>query len=257
MTAVEQIGPYTESEHEFGAPGRRLAVPPRRALNARYSHADGNDVAMGHVQRPAWRGRVHFLALMVAAPAVVVLVVLAQGPAWRRIGVVVYALGLCSMLLVSVIYHRWVHGLRARCAWRRADHATIFAAIAGSSTPIVIWAMPGGAGLVLLSAIWSVALTGAACKLARWARGDQAGTLMYAVVSALGALALPSLGARHGAAPALLVVAGGIVYVFGAACFAKRWPTLRPSVFSFHEVWHVCTAVAAGFHFAAIWILVT
>ncbi|CAN5384116.1 hemolysin III family protein [soil metagenome] len=258
MKAVEHIGVNTEWDHGVSSNGPpRAARSSRGALNARYSRADGNDVAIGHVQRPVWRGRVHFLALTVAVPAVLVLVVLAEGTTWRRIGVGVYALGLCSMLLVSVIYHRWVHGLRARSAWRRADHATIFAAIAGSATPITMWAMPGVAAVVLVSAIWSVAVIGAGCKLARWSRGDRAGTLLYAVAIALGAVAVPSLWARHGAGPAFLVVAGGIIYLFGAACFAKNWPTLRPSVFSFHEVWHVFTAVAAGLHFAAIWILAT
>ena len=33
---------------------------------------------------------------------------------------------------VSTVYHRWVHSARARERWRRADHAAIFAAIAGT-----------------------------------------------------------------------------------------------------------------------------
>jgi hemolysin III len=51
------------------------------------------------------------------------------------------------------------------------------------------------------------------------------------------------------------VVVGGVVYLVGAAGFAKRWPTLRPAVFSFHEVWHVFTVVAAVTQFAAIAML--
>ncbi len=256
MNAENQIGSCRE--REVASPGHTAtARTSRRALNARYSRADGNDVEMGHVQRPVWRGRVHLIALAVALPAMVVLLVYTDGTAWLRIGIAVYALGLCSMLLVSVIYHRWVHGLRSRSMWRRADHAMIFAAIAGSATPVVMWAMPGVAGVVLVSAIWSVAVIGAGFKLARWSRGDWAGTVMYAVASALGAVAVPSLWVRYGAGPALLVVAGGLIYLFGAACFARNWPTLRPSVFSFHEVWHVFTAVAAVLHFTAIWMLAT
>ena len=256
MNAEYQIGSLRECE--VGAPGHTPAArTPCRALNARFSRADGNDVQMGHVQRPIWRGRVHLIELTVAVPAMMVLFVFADATAWLRIGVAVYALGLCSMLLVSVTYHRWVHGLRTRCMWRRADHATIFAAIAGSATPVAMWAMPGVTGVVLVSAIWSVAVIGAGCKLARWPGGDWAGTVMYAVAGTLGALAIPSLWVRHGAGPALLVVASGITYLLGAACFARNWPTLRPSVFSFHEVWHVFTAVGAGFHFTAVWILAT
>lgn len=115
--------------------GRRRPMATRYALNARFSREDGDDVPMGHVLRPHWRGRVHVLALAVIAPAVLVLVASADGTVGTRVGVAVYAAGLCSMLFVSATYHRWVHGLRARSAWRRADHATIFAAIAGSPLP--------------------------------------------------------------------------------------------------------------------------
>jgi len=46
------------------------------------------------------------IELTVAVPAMVVLLLSADGTPWLRIGVAVYALGLCSMLLVSVTYHR-------------------------------------------------------------------------------------------------------------------------------------------------------
>jgi hemolysin III len=235
--------------------GRQDGMVIRPALNARFTRADGDDVPVGHVLRPAWRGRVHALALTVIAPALLALVMSVEGAAVTRVGVGVYAVGLCSTLSVSATYHRWVHGLGARCAWRRADHATIFAGIAGSATPIVMAALPGVAGRMLLVAIWSTAIVGAGCKLGRWESGDRAGTTMYAVTALLGALAVPALWLRHGPGPTLLVVAGGAVYLAGAACFARRWPTLRPAVFSFHEVWHVFTVVAAGLQLAAVWML--
>ena len=120
-----------------------------------------------------------------------------------------------------------------------------------------MWAVPGVAGGLLLGSIWSAAVVGAGCKLGRWGCGDRVGTTMYAVTTALGALAVPALWSRHGSTPALLVVAGGASYLVGAACFARHWPTLRPTVFSFHEVWHVFTVVAAGLQLAAIWMLAT
>jgi hemolysin III len=257
MNTVNQIDGWSWWPGAAVVGGRPTAYVARRPLNARFAREDGNDVPVGHPLRPMWRGRVHVLALIVIAPVVLVLVVSADGSVGRRIGVGVYAVALCSMLLVSATYHRWVHGLRARCAWRRADHATIFAGIAGTATPIVSSAIAGVGGLALLAAIWSAALVGAACKLARWWRGDRVGTVMYAVTVALGALAVPALWLRHGSGPALLVVTGGAVYLVGAVCFARNWPTLRPTVFSFHEVWHVFTVVGAGLQLAAIWILVT
>ena len=82
---------------------------------------------------------------------------------------------LCTMVGASATHHRWVHGLRARSAWRRVGHAAIFAAIAGSSTPIVMAALPGATGLMLAVAIRSAALLGARFKLSRWDGGDRVG----------------------------------------------------------------------------------
>lgn len=237
---------------DAGTPGGAL-----RALNVRFGVGDGNDVALGHVHRPTWRGRIHVIGLVVAVPAVTALLVSSTGDTRFRLGLVVYAVGLCAMLGASATYHRWVHGLRARTAWRRVDHAAIFAAIAGSSTPVVVAALPGATGFVLVAVVWSAALLGAWCKLSRWGGGDRAGTMMYAVTIVLGSAAVPWLWAREGVGPAALVVAGGVVYLVGAAGFAKRWPTLRPTVFSYHEVWHVFTVIAAVTQFVAICMLAT
>lgn len=254
MTTVRRAPtcPVLTDERRVGAPDGT-----RRALNVRFAIDDGNDVSLGHAHRPTWRGGIHVIGLSVALPAVIALVVSSNGGAGLRLALGVYAVGLCSMLGASATYHRWVHGLRARCAWRRIDHAAIFAAIAGSSTPIVVASLPGTTGVLLLAAVWSTALFGAWCKLSHWSRGDRVGTALYAVTIVVSAFAVPWLWARNGVGPAAFVIVGGVVYLVGAAGFAKRWPTLRPAVFSYHEVWHVFTIVAATTQFAAIWMLAT
>ena len=55
----------------------------------------------------------------------------------------------------------------------------------------------------------------------------------------------------------VLIIIGGVVYTLGAIGFTRRWPTLRPSVFGYHEVWHAATVVAAGAHLAAVWMITT
>ena len=225
-------------------------------LHQRFSAADGRDDPLGCDGRPAWRGRVHLLALCAAVPAFAALITAADGPR-ATVGACIYAAGLSSMLFASTTYHRWVHGLRARAAWRRADHAMIFAAIAASPTPIVLVAMPSALGVALLAAIWSVAVVGAGLKFGRWRRGDAVGTMLYAVVSVLAALALPALWAVGGVRAGLVYVFAGLLYIFGARWFARTWPRLRPSVFSYHEVWHVFTVAAAAAHFCTVWWVVT
>lgn len=161
------------------------------------------------------------------------------------------------MFAVSTTYHRWVNCLRMRAIWRRADHAMIFAAIAGSTTPIVLLTEPGASGFALIALIWAVALAGAGFKMARWHRGDAVGSGLYAAVGILSALTLPALWHKGGVRPAALFIIAGLMYVVGVVWFAKSFPTLRPTVFSYHEVWHVFTVIAAGAHFAAVWTIAT
>lgn len=231
-------------------------VRMRPPLSTRFSADAGADVPLGTPARPLWRGRVHLIGLLLAAPSLVLLLLFADS-ARARVGVAVYAVGLCSMLAVSVTYHRWVHGLRARALWRRADHVMIFAAIAGSSTPIALIVMPGAFGIAIIAIIWTLSFVGAGFKVARWEHGDVVGSVFYAAVSVVAALLLPALWKHGGVGPALLFIAAGALYIIGAIWFAKHWPKLRPAVFSYHEVWHVFTVIAATAHFAAVWAIAT
>ncbi len=185
-----------------------------------------------------------------------VLIVLADGPR-ARVGTAVYAAGFCTMLAVSVTYHRWVHALKSRQTWRRADHAMIFAAIAGSSTPIALIAMPSGLGIAILAVLWVAAFVGAMFKTARSPHGDLIGSIFIGVTSAVSSLLLPALWEHAGSGVALMFVAAGALYILGSVAFSWEWPRIRPAVFSYHEVWHVITIAAATIHFAAVWSIAT
>ncbi len=214
------------------------------------------DVPLGSASRPSWRGRLHLIALLSAVPTVVLLAIVANG-ARSRGGVIVYGVGLCSMLLVSTIYHRWVHTIRARAAWRRADHATIFAAIAGTTTAIVLTSLPTGLAIAMLIVVWSAAVAGAALKVLRFDRANRAGAVMYITLGWSGLVLVPAVWQRGGALATGLVFGGGLLYTVGAAGFRRQWPTLRPTTFSYHEVWHMFTIAAAGLHLAAVYNLAT
>ena len=225
-------------------------------LHQRFARDDGRDDPLGCDARPSWRGRVHLIGLFIAVPALTLLIVFANG-ARAKVGVSIYAAGVCAMFAASTTYHRWVNDFRSRAAWRRADHAMIFAAMGGSATPIVLIVMPTGWGIGLLCVVWTVAVAGAVFKFGHWSHGNTVGNALIAAVSGLGALALPALWIRGGVAPAILYLVSGSLYIFGARWFSKTWPRLRPSVFSYHEVWHVFTVAAAAAHFAAVWTIAT
>jgi hemolysin III len=214
------------------------------------------DVPLGTPARPLWRGLLHQWALFTAVPLMVLLAVLADGTK-ARVAVIVYAFGLCSMFAASTTYHRWVHTLRARSIWQRTDHAMIYAAIAGSFTPVCVLAMPNPWGVALLVFIWTGAVVGAVLKLAVWHRARIIGAVLYMALSWIGVTAVPFLYNRYGALPVVLLLAGGLAYTVGAIGFARQWPRLSPAVFSYHEVWHVFTIVAAALQWGAVWTIAT
>lgn len=214
------------------------------------------DAALGTPDRPTWRGRLHLFALWSAIPLLIVLAIESDG-ARARAGAIVYAVGLCSMLAVSTTYHRWVHTVRARSIWRRADHATIFVLIAGTCTALALTTLATGTAIALLVAIWLAAVIGAVLKLFSFERANRLGPVMYLGMGWSGVALVPAIWQRGGAFPVACLVAGGVAYTVGAIGFARRWPTLRPATFSYHEVWHAFTIAAAGLHFAAITTLST
>lgn len=211
------------------------------------------DVPLGTPTRPSWRGRLHLVTLAIAAPLCALVAVDAQDTR-ARIGVVVYAAGLCSMLAVSTTYHRWVHTIRARAAWRRADHATIFVAIAGTTTPLCLIS---SSPVWPLAVVWAIAVVGVLAKATGSRRGHHVGNVLYIANSWAGLLVLPALWASGHVVATALLLAGGLIYTGGAFGFARRWPTLRPSVFGYHEVWHAATVAAAGAHLLAVWMVTT
>lgn len=198
------------------------------------------------------------LTAIVALPAFVVLIAVAPG-AVARTTAAIYGLGVCAMFAVSATFHRLVHSLRARVLWQRADHATIYAAIAGTSTPICLLAMPRTWGLALLGVIWIGAIAGVLLKTLAfgWRRAELVGGLLYIVLGWSGSVSFPFLWHHSGPRVAISVLVGGVLYTIGAIGFALERPRLRPAVFGYHEVWHLYTIVAACVQFVAIWTTVT
>ena len=50
----------------------------------------------------------------------------------------------------------------------------------------------------------------------------------------------------------ILVIAGGLLYTAGAIVYARRRPDPAPTIFGYHELFHVLTLAAAGCQLAAI-----
>lgn len=207
-------------------------------------------------QRTKLRGVIHRYAAVVAVPAFVVLVVLADS-ATRRLACVVYGLGVCSMLIVSAVYHSPGLGPVAKSRMRRADHSTILLAISGSYTGVGALALNGEAEQRLLWFVWLATAVAITVRVA-WLKAPYAVTTVVSLVVGWSALIeLPALLRALDGVETGLVIGGGVLYTVGAVIYALKKPNPVPAVFGYHEVFHALVTLAAACHYVAVLRLVT
>lgn len=205
--------------------------------------------------RPVLRGVSHQVMFDLSLVAGTWLVVSAE-EALARLVAAVYAVIVSGLFGASALYHRLAWRPAALRRLQRLDAAMIFVMIAGTYTPVLVLAAPPTIGLVLLTAVWVLALLGVLMRLV-WL--DAPERLVGATYVGLGWLSIPVLPlvwTRLGLAGIGLIVAGGVLYTIGALGYHHRWPDPRPEVFGFHEVFHVYVCAAAACHYVAIAVFV-
>jgi len=201
--------------------------------------------------KPVLRGWLHLLWFAASLAGGPLLLAGAHGAA-HITAVAVYSVSVSALFGISALYHRgtWTDAWRQRL--QRLDHAMIFFLIAGTATPAFLLAAPGVFGLVCLIVLWTLTLAAAAIHLT-WMTAPE--LLVGATFAGLGwacGLALPWVWIHVGAAPAVLMLAGGLLYTAGALSYHRRWPDPYPSVFGYHEVFHAFVCAAAVLQYVAI-----
>ena len=206
--------------------------------------------------KPLLRGRIHVGALVAAIPAGVILIASARS-GLAVVASAIYATSLVALYGASSAYHRLGRTVRSRKWLRRLDHAAIYVLIAGSYTPICLLVLSGHWRWSLLAGVWLAAAVGVVLKLARFDVSNRIGGALYIVMGWAVIVAAPALVARVPIGILVLFAVGGIVYTVGAIVLARRWPNPVPSIFGYHEVWHVLVVAAGICHYAAIFNLVS
>jgi hemolysin III len=208
----------------------------------------GTDPVAG---RPLLRGWLHLVAAvvaLVAAPFVV-----AKAPTdGAAAALAIYMTSIVALFGVSAAFHRVRWAPAARRRMRRADHATIFIAIAGTNTAVAGLALRGWAQVLILALVWGGAVVGISVRQLWLDAPKWAVAVPYVVVGWCALVVAPQLLHALGGAGFGLLAAGGAFYTVGALVYARRKPDPVPGVFGYHEVFHACTVVGATLHFVVI-----
>jgi len=200
---------------------------------------------------PLLRGWLHLVCFFLSVPAGSIVVAAAPTPRARG-AAIVYAVGLSALFGVSATYHRGRWSAAARPRMKRLDHATIFVMIAGSYTPLCLLALGGNLGRGVLVAVWIAAVAGVVMALTGIAEKRVIGLVTYIALGWAMVLVAPELTRRLSGAEMGLILVGGLLYTVGCIFMGLRWPDPYPSVFGYHELWHVMVVVAAACHYVVI-----
>ncbi len=169
-----------------------------------------------------------------------------------RAALVVYVVSLAALFGVSASFHRIVWSPGARRRMRRADHSTIFLAIAGTYTAVAALSLGGSTQVATLAIVWGGGLVGVLLRQFWLDAPKWAVTLPYVVVGWSALAVAPQLVEGLSAPGFALLLAGGIVYTAGALVYARKRPDPAPLFFGYHEIFHACTIVGAGLQMAVV-----
>lgn len=204
---------------------------------------------------PRFRGRLHQAAFFVAIPAGMALVSVARATT-ARVAAIVYVMSLVGMYGVSAAYHRHRWSPRSLPWMKRADHSMIFVLIAGTYTPVALFALHKPWSWILLAAVWVGAGLGVALKLLNVDGFRRLTGTLYIALGWLVVIAAPQLVHDLGPVTLPLVVLGGLIYTAGAIVLLRNKPDPAPTVFGYKEIWHAMVIAGSACHYAAIFLIV-
>ena len=155
-----------------------------------------------------------------------------------------YAASVVGLFGTSALYHRVTWSAAARRWMRRLDHSMIFVLIAGTYTPFALLALKGTLATAILVAVWAGAAAGVVMKLVWIDAPKWVVALTYVLLGWVAVAAFPQLYDAVGLTGITMVAGGGLLYTAGAVVYALRRPDPVPTVFGYHEVFHVLVIVA-------------
>ncbi len=192
---------------------------------------------------------VHAVGLALAIAGCVLLVVTAanSGSVKLTAALLIYSVGLLSMLICSTVCNANTNEKLARL-FGHFDLSGIFLMIAGSYTPFMLAKLSGPYAWTLLALVWAVALCGVALNLLmRWnaprvyialylTMGWAALAVIHLLVTTLSPLGLA------------LLAGGGLLYTIGVVFHVNKKLPFNSAI------WHGFVVAAASCHFAAIYL---
>lgn len=168
-----------------------------------------------------------------------------RGSAGHIAATAVFGSTLILCFTTSTLYHA-IPIENARRFLRALDHSAIFLLIAGTYTPFLLISLGDMASLVMLGAIWFLAVVGIVARLILRGRRHNLVIACYLAMGWASAFVIKPLFDSLERGGLALLVAGGLAYTIGVIFY--KWRRLPYS----HAIWHGFVLTGSAMHFLAV-----
>jgi hemolysin III len=190
-------------------------------------------------------GIVHAIGVSLGVAGAIVIVTANSAHTADMPSIVIYTIGLLSMLGFSNAYNTWPI-THVKWLLRRFDHSAIYVMIAGTYTPFIGHLKGDFVSIGLLIGVWLTAVVGVTLKLLLPGRFDRLAVVLYLILGWSGAVVYEPVAAALPSFSIWLLAAGGALY--SAGVIFHGWQSLRFQ----NVIWHGFVPVAACCHYTAI-----
>ena len=204
-----------------------------------------------HFREPV-NGFTHLGAAIAAVIGLGLLLYLSRTSLVLMTVLLIYGISLIMMFTASSIYHLVKGGPTVMQRLRKLDHTAIYFLIAGTYTPICFYFFDGFWRWGILATIWALAFAGIIVKMfvinaPRWVTAG-----IYLVMGWLAVIGFGQIITNMPASAITWLVLGGVFFSVGAIVYITKRPNFFPTVFGFHEIWHIFVILGCLAHFILI-----
>lgn len=172
-----------------------------------------------------------------------------QGTTAQLIGVGIYGFCYVSTFTLSTLYHASKRQ-RLKKRLELLDHISIYFLIAATYTPFIVHYMFNSTGIVFLSVVWFLVLTGIVFKLYYLDRFIIMSVVSYISMSLLFLFIRKSFFENMPSDVISLLYSGIALYLLGVIFFL--WQKLKHH----HALWHLFVLAGSICHYQAVWLSV-
>lgn len=231
-------------------------LPNKQPMKNLLDYSDRGINLTIHIKDPG-SAITHFIGMIMAILAAwPLLLKAAQNPnRLYLIAMSIYAASLILLYAASTTYHTFDKSPKINTLLKKIDHMMISVLIAGSYTPVCLLVLRGKIGIVLLTIVWSIAITGILIK-AFWVYCPKwVSSILYIGMGWTCILALPQILEALSPAAFGWLLAGGIIYTVGGVIYALKLSIFnnRHKYFGSHEIFHLFVMAGSACHFIVMY----